>query len=790
MKKLLILSFLLLMLPLFSEISLNHIQPVYTENNRRPTLDLEIREGFLEIEKVKIFFRQTGEAAYSEKEMEAGSESNPKYSSIMSEFASYSSNTEYYFEVQTTTGNLITYPSIQPEINPFRFTNNTPYDKNDGFVLLSPDAVYSDVAENFLVAVSIFALSEEIDYNSIKVFFDGEDVTSKSNIFTNTITYQVFKAKPGEHTYSIEAKLLDGSSVGSEQWTTNIKSINYELPLNISGRALFSMRYLNTSHDSIDNDLDKSANFLLSFDGYSKWLKFNSKIYLSSLETSSDQAVNRYSFGFKVPHFNLTLGDYAPVMNSFVLNGKNIMGVHTKLNFKSFRVLYTFGNIERKIDGKVIEDDSGMDYLEKPGTFKQTNNSFRLELGNPQSFTMGFGFAKNKDIISSLDEQYYRNLDDSLLIVNPKDNLVLGTDFRFALLNQRLVLGTEAAMSLYNDNIIDGAISLDDFEEDVDFPFDPHDFENIFVINESMVPYKPGMANIAIKSNLRLFFYRNLLNISVTNIGSSFNSLSTNYLQKDAKVITINDNLMLLNNKLALNIGYNIASDNVDNTKDKTSTSSALFSQVMYKPNDEIYFNLNFNTSSSEDGFESAEGDTMNTAVDVRSTIVSFGSGYLVEQITNAPTRFAVNFSNTVNKDDANDSFEYQRNNIILSAKTSFEQLPLTTLLSYTLTLNDNSTSQDALNISEKSNYNSIFIRGEFELLESRLKPFADFRFNQFKGDIDSQAAQMFNIGTSYDISANTFVSAAAGLKMYQNSEISDADYSRLNFKMKISQRF
>ncbi len=349
-------------------------------------------------------------------------------------------------------------------------------------------------------------------------------------------------------------------------------------------------------------------------------------------------------------------------------------------------------------------------------------------------------------------------------------------------------------MSFYNDNIIDGAISLDDFEEDVNFPVDPHDFENIFVINESMVPYKPGMANIAIKSNLRLFFYRNLLNISVTNIGSSFNSLSTNYLQKDAMIFSINDNMMLLKNKLALNFGYNIASDNVDDTKDKTSTSSALFSQVMYKPNDEMYFNLNINTSGSEDGYEPAEGDTINTAVDIRSTVVSFGSGYLVEQITNAPTRFAVNFSNSINKDDANEAFEYKRNNITFSAKSSFEDIPLKTLVSYTLTLNDNSyivvTDSLSQNVEEASNYNSLFVRGELELLESRLKPFADFRFNQFKGDIDSQAAQMFNIGTSYDISANTFLSAAAGLKMYQNSEISDADYSRLNFKMKLSQKF
>jgi len=276
-------------------------------------------------------------------------------------------------------------------------------------------------------------------------------------------------------------------------------------------------------------------------------------------------------------YFYLTLGDHKSKMNSFLLSNKNVLGIHSKLNFKSFRLLFTHGNVKRKVDGKIvkiIKDSIEQDSLSIAGTFKQKNNSVRLELGNPQSFVMGFGFAKNKDDIGSLDEEYYRVLDDSLLIVNPKDNLMFGMDFRLSLINNRFVLGSEVAMSLYNDNIIDGAISLDDFDEDIDLPVDPHDFENIFVINESMIPLKPGMANIALKSYLRMFFYRNLLNISFTNIGSSFNSLSTNNIQKDVMIISFNDNLMLMKNRLTLNFGFNLASDNVDDTKDNTSTST------------------------------------------------------------------------------------------------------------------------------------------------------------------------------------------------------------------------
>ena len=76
----------------------------------------------------------------------------------MSEFKDYSSNAEYYFEVQSKSGNILTHPFIQPELNPLRITVNTPQDLNDGFVLLSPDAAYSNATENFLIAISIFAI--------------------------------------------------------------------------------------------------------------------------------------------------------------------------------------------------------------------------------------------------------------------------------------------------------------------------------------------------------------------------------------------------------------------------------------------------------------------------------------------------------------------------------------------------------------------------------------------------------------------------------------------------------
>ncbi|MCF7858033.1 MAG: hypothetical protein K9N07_01725 [Candidatus Cloacimonetes bacterium] len=779
-RKSIIIVFSILFLPLAAEISLHHELPVNIADSRKTILELEVREGFSEIEMVTVFFRQTGETTYSEKEMEAGSETNPFFTSIMTEFSNYPSNAEYFFVITSKRGRILKYPSFQPEINPYRITINLPQRRRGNFVLLAPDNVYSDVTDNFLIAISTFAISDDLDYNSIQIFFDGKDVTKKARIFTNTITYQVTNASNGEHSYFVKAKLQSGQEIESNHWNTNVNVKAFELPLNLTGRALLSMRYMNYSNNDNASDTDRSANFLLTFKGSQAWLKFRSKLYLSSLESSSYQPVNKYQMVFDVPHFELTLGDYSPTMNSFLLDNKNVMGFHSKLHFNSLRLLFTTGRINRKVDGKVVNDTTFT-----AGTFKQNNNTLRIEFGNPQGFQIGLGFAKNKDDIASLNEEYYVDPVDSTLIKTPNDNLILGSDFRLSLLNHRVLLGTEAAMSFYNDNIIDGP-ATDADSLDTNIPFNPEDFESIFVINESMVPFKPGKANLALKSYLRLYFYRNLFHLSYTNIGSSFYSLSANYLQRDVKIISINDNIMLMNNQLSMNFGLNLMYDNVNGTKDRTSSSTTVFTQLMYNPYEELNFNLSFNTNSSEDGFEAIEDYEGNSALKIQSNNVSFGTSYFVKQFFQMPTRFSVIFSNSTSKDDANNIFDYQMNNLTLSAKSSFEELPLTTTLSYTLTLNDNVEES----VQETSNYNSFYIKGDLDLMDNRLKPYIDMRYTLYTGDIFTQSSQMFNLGGSFAITTNSSVSAETGLKFYQNAEESNSNYSRMNFKMKISQRF
>jgi hypothetical protein len=794
MKKIIILlGIILFFSSLFCDILLHHDVPVSIKPGGKLDLTLEVRDGFNDVFNIKTLYRESGSLSFSELDMEKGSETDPFFSITIADAGSFQSGIEYYFIAVLNNGHEETLPQINPQMNPFRIISEMPVAEQSGFVLLSPDYNYSDISDDILIAISFFALEDQIEHSTIRFFYDGEDVTSQAKVFSNMIVYEVKNVKPGKHYYNITAIHFDGREIKSNSWVTNVKDKILELPLNLSGKATFTSYIDNVANDSEEKeDSDKWANFLMNVGGSYEWLNFKSKLDFSSLETKWMQPVNRYNLVLQVPHLDLIAGDYTPNYGTFLVSCKNIRGIHSKLYSKNFRMFFTAGSSKRSVNGKAYDDSTATGEIvlnHTAGTFQRNSYSLRFESGNPQSFTWGLGFAKNKDDIGSLKEIYYRSSIDSSQTVLPEDNIVVNTDINLALFNQRFIWGVEAAMSYYNINIIDGAVPLDSLDQDVDFPFDPIDFEDFFVVNKYMVPFKPGLSNMAYKTFLRAFFYRNFLNISYTAIGTSFNSLSTNYLQKDARIISINDNVNLMDNRLAVSLGLNFVSDNIYDEKEVTTTSTNYFVQTLYRPDDKLFFKLGLNSNNSRDDFESTPEDSLNTPIDITTMNIFFGAGYLVENMNLAPTKFSLSFNNSANSDEVNESFDYKKNNIVLSASSKFTDIPLETTLSYSLTLNDNSTFEDTL-IVQKSSYNSLYIKGELELLDETLKPYFNFRYTSFGGDIDPQTTQMFNLGTSYSITSATSVSTDMGMKFYQNKEIEDDNYSKFTWKMKISQKF
>lgn len=752
---------------------------------------LEVRDGFDEIEKAKLFYRETGELSYLEVEMEKGSETDPTFSVVVNEIEDITSGVEYYFEALDLNGKRINLPEIGPGQNPFRLMVEMKNKGSDQFVKLSPEDDLLADSEELIIAVSCFAIADQIE--SLNLFYDGQDVTDQASLSGNMIVFKIDDPSPGDHSYYLSAKLTSGEEIKSEEWSSSINIKTFEMPLNITGKATVNtyLSSYNADSDTLsikENDL--RSNFLLDFKGNHNWFKFKSKLYFSSLERRNKQAVNRYNVELYVPHFGIIAGDSSPNYGNFSVIGKNIRGFHSKLFFKYFRLSASIGHSRRDTKGEmVVTGDSGY----SNSTFKRNTKAMRMEIGSQRGFIWGLNVAQNRDDIDSLEEEYYL-VGDSLELVLPNDNLVIGTDTRLALFDQRFVWGAEAAMSLYNSNIIDGPLSLDSLEADYDiddFPIDPEAWENLFILNENVEPIMPGMANLAYKTYFRAFFARNLLNVSYSAIGSSFNSLTANYLQNDSQIISIYDNINLMHNELSINLGVNLISDNLNGDKDYTTSSTNYFGQILYRPLDLPYFRFSMNNNNSKNDFDTADTTAGDYSVDIGSSNFTVGTGYKVKNIDFAPTDFSISYNNSNNKDTAHESYEYKKNNITFGARSEFADLPLNTVLSYSFTTNDNSTfmTVDSTFV-EKSNYNSIYMKGILSLLEGKLKPFVDFRFSFFGGDTDSQSSQMFNLGTGYKFDKLTFLSTDIGMKTYQNNDMDNSNYSKLVWRFKVSRKF
>ena len=786
MKTLLIITILVTSLFL-SALEVNHDLPASLMSGDVPEIKLDVREGFETTDSVTLYYKETGNMNFSEILMEKGTETDPVFSISLEEVANYKTGLAYYFSILSTDGTTITLPADQPDINPYRVAIMLPAaEKEDSFVRLSPDPDYAEKGNSFIIAISYYAIEDEIDLSTIRFYLNNKDVTDETEISKNLLIYNVENTSYENVKYDMEAKLKTGEEVRSDAWFTKTSVKSYEMPMNMKGKATANF---NTGSDSRADEAVSNGNFRLDLQGRQNWFRFKTKLYISSLEDKYKQPVNRYNLGLFVPHFDLIFGDYSPNLSTYTVSGRNVRGVYSKLNFTGFRVFASFGQSKRSIDGTD-------DYT--AGTFQRNNLGIRVESGNPKRFTFGVTVAKNKDVISSLDEKYYfAEIDTSTTfqdtsgvyhpeqLVKPEDNLVIATDIRMAYKNQRFVFGAELAGSLHNTNIINGSMTHDEIKDytDVNIPVDPVDFEGIMVVNEHMIPFLPSFSNLAYKTYFRAFFAGNLLNISYSGIGSAFNSLSTNVSRTDTGIFSLSDNLNFLDNQASVGLNLNYVYDNLYQTKETTTTSMTYNAMAAYRSNVyPVFFSFSFNNNLTENP---GTQDSLAFAANTNNFNVS--TGYTVETIPAAPTKFSVGFGNFVSKDIENSSYENTNSNIVFSADSKFDDLPLRTTISFTTNMYDNSSVNDITY--KEYNYNSLFVKGQMKFAADKVKTYLSMRFSGFSGDKQINE-NYYNLGGSYNITKNTFVSSDIGVKSIEYTIPNDEDYSLFNFRFKVSKKF
>jgi len=164
------------------------------------------------IQDVNFYYKTNMSTMYTKYEME---EINP---SSLYEYELYFENEQilqvnYYFEI-ITTENTYTYPMNNPKINPIRANIISISEKDNNFVLLTPDSHSEVQGSEITIAISYFHIQDIIDKESIRFLINRKDYTEKGTVTNNLFLINNLKLPADNYSYSIKAKTKNNKTPG------------------------------------------------------------------------------------------------------------------------------------------------------------------------------------------------------------------------------------------------------------------------------------------------------------------------------------------------------------------------------------------------------------------------------------------------------------------------------------------------------------------------------------------------------------------------------------------------
>ncbi|MCK9281156.1 MAG: hypothetical protein M0P71_11080 [Melioribacteraceae bacterium] len=672
---------------------------------------------------------------------------------------------EYYIIITLSDGNISYYPSeFSENESPLQISIETLSPKDSEIFILTPEKNERVNEKDFFVSVSLIGLPDKVDPKSTKLYIGDIDVSDKIVVAGDLVIFS------GENNFgliplgsnSIKIEVYDSTGALYHTVQSQFELVSSEVAEAILSQFTYSG---NIKGESRNENYNSNAvfynNLTANFNGNYKDWSASAMFYLSSEEKKYLQPVNRFTFSIeKEDRFSLQAGDTYPRFPSLILDGKRVRGFNGTLDFGVFNLQASAGETLRKIEGKLIDTYSSKDApLESNviridslkysnpfgrvdlGTFKRNIVAIRPSFGSRENFQLGFSYLHSKDENGSIE-----------FGARPQENLVFGSDLFVGLDNQRIVLTGEAAFSLINKDISGG--SLTDTQIDSIFgagsfiDIDPNDVKKVkdylgkfITINQYIGPLNPQkFSSLAAEGAISLNYFNNNLKFSYIYRGNEFQSFGQNFLRTDVKGFNFSDRLRLLENQLFVSLGFELLSDNLQNTKIATTDYSTFSSSVSYFPR--------FNFPSVTVGYYRYDNNNGLNLLDP-----TFGK-YAIDDISN---RFTLNFGYKFTLEiphSANLSFSTSsRDDNSLSntdAKYNSVNLQFNSIWASDLSSIFSASYYSSEIALKEIDFFSISLGGKYLLLENKLQLSAVF--SPTFGDIERQA---FDLIASYNIVTN-----------------------------------
>jgi len=793
-----ILALLSLSVLFLQAVNVVHLPPANYTLGSPTELRLEVMDGWNDLSEAKIQYRIVGEKRWFSETLVPETPEGPWLKGNIPAQMNATHGLEYYFELYLVNGAIESLPIVDPASKAYTLQLfQRQGDLSKSFILLSDEGAFSE-DDGYILAVSFFDVAEIIDPASIKVFVNGADVTSWASIGSTTVTYREEKPTMGIKSALVSANLKSGEPIYSDTWLTDVTpgKGRGSFPIAYRGSWNFTSNVYGYAKDDsavIPGKSRDDASSTLDLYGQWKIVDFQSNLMVSSREKTNKQPVNRYTFGFQMPYWESFFGDYSPSISQFTMNGKNIRGIYSRFYAPMLSLTWAHGQMIRKTNA--VGDSTLI-----PGIFRQEAIAGRVQFGPDDGFSIGLNFARNRDIISSLALEDYATVltdaneapMDTLYSVLPQDNLNFSGELRIQIPKQNVFMGLEYAMSLYNRNTIGGSMTSEEIEEYIgeNLPFNVDDFSGIFTVNKNIEPFMPGRANAAFTAYFRSYFkfmWDNLFNISYSEIGSAFKSLSTNNMQTDTKVVTVNHQMNYLQ-YFFLNGGYTKTVDNLMKHRSETNSYDSYFAQSIIRIPRYPYLKLSYFANSGSNELNNSVADTLAAwnPYERNSNTISVGMGYNFVQIPHVPTQVDVTYRSGLEENSSNDLLvtDNQNTGINVSLSSTYDMIPLKTQIAFA------TNSQDLKVGDLKNKTANFYLRAEYSLWENKIKPHLQYRNVSLGGDQNNQGYGYYTIGFDAYPLKDMSVSSSLGIKSYANDSVSDTDYSATTWRFSITQRF
>ncbi len=681
---------------------------------------------------------------------------------------------EYYLIIRLKDGSSQTFPlGVDQGIVPLQISVAGSSLKDKEIFILSPFEGESLSEDEMLISISFIKAPDYIDIHKTKIYLNEEDVSFSALV---TVDLIVLSGENLPKTFATETRRLrvevfdkEGNLYHSIQRTFNV--VTAQLAKMIESSWKYN-GYL--KGESRGENFNKASTWYNNFSAelnssYHDW-KLNGYAYLTSEEKNDLQPYNRYSFSLQGGDwFGLKIGDSYPRFPSLIMDGKRIRGFSGFLNLGAVNLQTSFGETERKIEGKLLEKflasqvplSSDIIAINKTkygfpfgrvdfGTYSRKIFTVRPSFGRGENFQFGLTYQHSKDDTKSIE-----------FGALPQENIVFGSDLMLALDNQNFMFTSQIAFSLLNKDIATGNLTdaqIDSlFGPNSTFDLDPADVKRVrdligkfITVNQYLGPWNPQeFASLAGEAALTLNYLNNNFRVSYIYRGSEYNSFGQTFLRTDVKGINIVDRIRMFDNKLFLSVGYEQLEDNLQKTKIAVTTFQTISGSVSFFPRmDFPNITIGFNRFKNNNGLKLSDQKNGKFTIDDVTNRILLQMSY--DFTAGIKHNASISYTNSIREDNgfANSDASFSSGSFNVSSSWNNQLISIFGLVY---------SSSEIKNI--PFNYFSLSLGGRYRLLENKLQLSASF--NPSFGDFKRQSFELiadYNLFSNVNLSFQTRV--------------------------------